>query len=84
MSTETGTSRWALSPNELIFYSVAMLIAIAAPFSGFVFEVGFGGEPIDLLRVAWLVAALIIGGVYLGRRRRRTAADDIVDEFFDR
>ena len=81
---ETGKSRWALSQAEVIVYSVVMLIAIVAPFSGLILQVGFGGRPIDVLQLLWLLAGLVLGVVYLGRRRRRTAADDAADQFFDR
>ena len=81
---ETDKSRWALSQTEVIVYSVVMLIAVVAPFSGLILQVGFGGRPIDVLQLLWLLAGLVLGAVYLGRRRRRTAADDAADQFFDR
>lgn len=83
-ATDTDRSRWALSQNEVIVYSVVMLLAFVAPFSGLILEVGFGGEPINLLPLLWPAAGLGLGAVYLGRRRRRTAADDVSDQFFDR
>ena len=81
---ETGRSRWALSQTEVIYYSAVMLIAIIAPFSGFIFQVDFGGRPIDVLSLLWPLAGLALGAVYLGLRRRPTAADEISDQFFDR
>ena len=81
---EIGRSRWALSQTEVIYYFVVMLIAIVAPFSGLVFRIDFGWRPINVLSLLWPLAGLACGAVYLGLRRRPTAADEISDQFFER
>ena len=81
---ETDRSHWALSQTEVIYYSVGMLTAIVAPFSGLVFQVDFGWRPINVLSLLWPLAGLVCGAVYLGLRRRPTTADEISDQFFER
>lgn len=82
-ATGTGKSRWALDRDEATVYGVVMLIAIVAPFSGFIFVVEFGGVAIDVLSLLWLPVGLTLGVAYLVQRRRRTDLDDLSDRFFD-
>lgn len=83
-SADARKSRWALSQGEIAVYAVVMLLAVLAPFSGLILEVGFGGAPVDLRPLLAPLAAVVLGLAYLGQRRRRAAEDDRADEFFSR